>query len=117
MFTVKVKPDGADEYSVTIEARDTLTWEKTTKGNKTFLEFMSNMDMQSLYKMAYIASWRQGLWSGTQKEFEETTDVVFEAEDEDPDPTLPGPSTGSSSDSPSKQASPRASGRKKANGQ
>ena len=118
MITVTVRPDGGDEYELTIQPRDVLVWEKTSKGNKTWLGFMANVNMTDLYELARIAAWRQGhITSESRKEFEEHNDVVFTTEDdEEPDPSLPGPSPEASSSSPAEPESPRRSGRKKASG-
>lgn len=112
MITVTVTPDGGDPYTVTATARDILTWEKTSKGNKTFVGFMADMNMTDLYEIARIASWRQGHFTGTKKEFEESCDVSFaeEEQEEEPDPSLPGPSPAGSSDSQSELESRPATG-------
>lgn len=119
MITLHVKPDDGDPYEVTAQARDVLTWEKTTKGNKTFLDLMSSPDMQALYKLAHIASWRQGLTTLTFQQFEASVDVMFEEDEQEPelDPTQPAPSAGPSSPSPSEPESAPPRGRRKANEQ
>jgi hypothetical protein len=91
MITVKVKPDDAPEYEVTATSRDVLTWEKTTQGNKSFIDFMSSPNLVDLYRIAHIASWRQGLFAGTLKEFEASCEVIFEQDEQEgePDPTRP----------------------------
>lgn len=117
MITVTVRPDNGDEYQVTVHPRDVLVWERTSKGNKTWLGFMANMNIQDLYELTRIAAWRQGFTDESKKDFDEHNDVVFAEEDDDPDPSLPGPSPEPSSSSPAEPGSPRRSGRKKANEQ
>ena len=119
MITLKITPDNGEPFTVTATARDVFAWEKTTKGNKSFLDLINEPTLVDLYRVAHLACWRQGLFTGNQQEFEATCEVQGgaedEAEDEVPDPTQPAPSTDDSSDSPSEPASPRRSGRKKAN--
>jgi hypothetical protein len=119
MITLKVTPDSGDSYVVTATSRDVLTWEKTTKGNKSFVNLMAQPNLIDFYKLAHLASWRQGLTALTFQEFENSCEVAFDEEeqDEEPDPTPPAPSAGPSSASQSEPASPRPRGRKKANGQ
>jgi hypothetical protein len=118
VITVTVRPDDGEPYVVTVHARDVLVWEKTSKGNKTFIGFMANMNMTDLYQLARIAAWRQGFTTENPKDFEEHNDVVFTEEEQEPepDPTLPGPSPEPSSTSHAEPESPRRPGRKKASG-
>jgi hypothetical protein len=117
MITLKVTPDEGTAYLVTATSRDVLTWEKTTTGKKSFMHLMSEPNLIDFYKLAHLASWRQGLFSGTFQEFEAQCEVAFEEEDEEPDPTQPAASAGPSSPSLSEPASPPQRGRKKANEQ
>lgn len=119
MITLKVTPDNADSYVVTATSRDVLVWEKTTKGDKTFVDLVDSPSLVDLYRVAHIASWRQGLTTAKNlQEFEATCEVTGlneDAEDdEQPDPTQSGASPEPSSDSQSEPASPRPSGRKRA---
>ena len=120
MITLKVTPDNGEAYQVTATSRDVLTWEKTTKGNKSFLTLITEPNLIDFYKLAHLASWRQGLFTGTFQEFEAQCEVTAEMEeeaDEEPDPTQSAASPADSSNSPSVPASPRPSGRKRANAQ
>jgi hypothetical protein len=117
MITLTVTPDNGEAYEVTATSRDVLTWEKTTKGNKSFVDLMNSPNLMDLYKVAHLASWRQGLYTGNFQSFEETCEVTAAVEADDPDPTQSDPYTESASHSPSEPASPRPSGRKKANAQ
>lgn len=117
MITLKITPDNGEPYTVTATSRYVFAWEKTTKGNKSFLDLINEPTLVDLYRVAHLACWRQGLFTGTQQEFEATCEVTGGIEeDEEPDPTRSAPSADDSSDSPSAPASPRPSGRKKANG-
>lgn len=121
MITLTVTPDNGEPYKVTATSRDVFAWEKTTKGNKSFVDLLNNPTLIDLYRVAHLACWRQGLFTGNQAEFEATCEVTagFEdedgGEDEEPDPTGSAASADDSSSSPSEPASPRRSGRKKAN--
>lgn len=120
MITLTVTPDGGEPYTVTATSRDVMTWEKTTKG-KSFVDLINEPTLTDLFKVAHLASWRQGLYTGSFQEFEKSCEVTGlmddEEDDEEPDPTRSVPSTDPSSPSPSEPASPRPSGRKKANAQ
>lgn len=117
MITLTVKPDNGEPYTVTATSRDVLTWEKTTKGDKTFVDLLNSPSLVDFYRIAHIASWRQGLTTAKNlQEFEATCEVDAPLEDDDePDPTQSAASADDSSNSPSQPASPRPRGRKKAN--
>lgn len=89
-----VFPDGAEPYDITITSRDIAHWERTHKG-RSFGQFESDMRMEFLVELAYVASVRSGLWSGPENEFRDSVDVGMEPETaddhEDPetDPTNP----------------------------
>lgn len=125
MFTFKVVPEDGDPFIVKAGTRDVLSWEKTTKGNKSYAQLMAEPNLVDYYKICHIAAWRQQLFTGTLQEFEKTHEIdlaigedeIEEPADEEPDPTPPGHSTGDSSNSPSSQGSPRPRGRRKANEQ
>lgn len=119
MITLTIRPDGGEPYKITATARDVLAWEKTTGSKKSFVDLVNEPTMVDLYRVAHLACWRQGLFTGTQQEFEascEVTGVAEEVEDEAPDPTQSAASADDSSSSPSTPASRRPSGRKKASG-
>ena len=95
MITLEVTPDHGDLYEVTATSRDVLFWEKTTKGSKSFLDLMRDPNLVDLFRIAQIASWRQGLTSAKNlDEFEKTCEVKmkFEEGDQVPDPTQSAPS-------------------------
>jgi hypothetical protein len=118
MMTFRVSPDGGEPYQVTAYARDVLMWEKAGKG-RAFGDMAEHTKIGDLYGLAYFASRRQGLYTGSLSEFEQDVDVnpVDQDEDEaDPDPTPAAPSAASSSNSPSPPASPRRSGPKRDTG-
>lgn len=92
MFEFKVRPDHAEPYEVTATSRDVLVWERTTKG-RTLQALAGDPAMVDMYKIAFLASQRQGMFHGTQQEFEAQCEIDFEDEPE-PDPTQPEASAG-----------------------
>lgn len=121
MMRFDVTPDGGDTFRVVAASRDVLAWEKAGKG-RSFKQLGEEMTMAGLYGLAYFAARRQGLFSGTLPEWEESVDLMPVGDDEDDqedqdgegvDPTQPAPTPGNSSRSPSRPASRRASGRTK----
>ena len=90
MITFRVAPDAGDAYEVTAGARDVLVWERTTKG-AVFSELAESQSMVDMYKLAHIASRRQGLFPGTLQQFEETCDLEAIDKEPDVDPTQPEP--------------------------
>lgn len=120
MITLKVIPDNGEAYVVTATSRDVLTWEKTTKGGRSFVDLLQSPTLVDFYRVAHIASWRQGLTTAKNlQEFEATCEVegIDDEEDGEPDPTQSGQSPENSSTSPSEPESPRPSGRKRATAQ
>lgn len=118
MITLTITPDNGEPYKVTATSRDVFAWEKTTGSKKSFVDLINEPTMVDLYRVAHLACWRQGLFTGNQAEFEATCEVtggVDDVEDEEPDPTQPAASAEPSSGSPSEPASPPASGPRKAN--
>jgi hypothetical protein len=117
MITLKVTPDDGAPYTVTATSRDVLAWEKTTGSKKSFVDLINDPTLADLYRVAHLACWRQGLFTGTQKDFEASCEVTGGVEDDEPDPTPEGVSTEPSSPSPSEPGSAPRSGRRKANAQ
>jgi len=93
MFTFTVTPDDGDPYDVTAGSRDVLRWERTTKGKTVgSLSDAATLRMEDLFKLAWVASTRFGLYTGSLADFESTVDVEMkDDEDEGPDPTPPTP--------------------------
>lgn len=85
MFTFKVMPDEGDAYEVVATSRDIAKWERTNK-DASMASLQKDMKFGDLYKVAYNACQRQGLYDGTLKDFEESTDLDI-VDDEDVDPT------------------------------
>lgn len=75
MITVDVAPDEGDPYSVTASSRDLLAWEKAQDGRSAAKFETGQATLTDLYEVAWLASKRQGLFTGAHKRFEETTDV------------------------------------------
>lgn len=101
MFTFKVVPDNGEPYTLKAGTRDVLTWEKTTKG-KTYAQLVAEPNLVDYYKIAHLAAWRQQIFTGSLKEFEEQHEIDLsfgeeDAADEEPDPTQQAPSTEPSS--------------------
>jgi hypothetical protein len=120
VITLQVTPDDAEPYKVTATSRDVLMWEKTTKGDKSFVDLVQSPNLVDLYKVAHLASHRQGLFTGPYADFEATCEVTGaddEETDAEPDPFQSDPSTDDSSPSLSELASAPRRGPKKASGQ
>jgi hypothetical protein len=90
MFDFKITPDEDDPYEVTAGSRDVLVFEKTNRGT-SISSLLTEQKMGDLYKLAHIASRRQGLFDGSLAEFEKTCELKFTEETEEPDPTQPAP--------------------------
>lgn len=90
MLDFKVTPENGQPFEVTATTRDIYRWEKTTRG-ASFGKLREDQHMVDLYKIAYFAATRQGMWSGTLAEFEDTCDldILNKSEEEEPDPTPP----------------------------
>lgn len=91
MHHFEVTPDGGDPYRVSTASRDVLQWERTTKG-ASLSDLLARPNMTDLYKLAWLASKREGHFGGTVKDFEDRCELeLVDAEDEEPDPTQPAP--------------------------
>lgn len=119
MMTFEVTPDDGDTYRLEAGSRDVLTWEKAGKG-RSFGQLGSgeSMRMEHLYGLAYYAARRQGLFTGSLAEWEQSVELMPVKDDDDEegtvDPTRPDPGDGNSSLSPSSPESLPRSGRTKA---
>jgi hypothetical protein len=82
MFKFKIKADTGESHELTASSRDIVNWEKTTRG-------ASMNQLKDLYKIAYFAAKRSGVWDGNEQSFVETYDLEVDAEqdDESQDPT------------------------------
>lgn len=88
--TIKIRPDGGDEYELEVEARDALMWEKTSRDNASIIDYLRHPSMTELYRLAHLCAKRRQQFTGSLKEFEDSHDVVIVNVDEDenePDPT------------------------------
>lgn len=87
MLHLKIMPEDGDAFEVTATTRDIAKWEKTTKG-ATFASFQSEQKISDLYKIAFYACTRKGLYSGALADFENGVDLdILDDEDEGSDPT------------------------------
>lgn len=98
MITVRVFPDDGEKYDVEVATRDVYTWEKTTR--RAMSDLNDSMAMGDLYRLAWIASRRHGLWDGKFEEFTDSVDLERVRGVQDVDPTGEGASDDSSSPSP-----------------
>jgi hypothetical protein len=105
---------------VVADTRDIYTWEKTTPNKLiTLQQAMEELRFAELYRIAWIAARRQGMYAGTLDDFAATHQVEPNQEDDDQEeeedavPTRPGGSPGPSSPSQSSPASRPRSGPKK----
>lgn len=97
MIDFTVIPDSGERYRVKATSRDILAWEKISKG-KSFSKLMEDLPMADLYRMAHLASRRQGMFAGTLEDFEAGCELDFESTDTaDTDPTQPARSPAPSS--------------------
>ena len=81
MFAFTVTPDNGESYKVTAGTRDVLKWERTTKG-ASLQQLHDGLRITEMYRIAYIAVTRQGLYVGTLAEFEATCELDFEDDEE-----------------------------------
>lgn len=86
MFTFKISPEDAEAFQVKGTSRDISKWEKTTKG-ASLHKLRTEMCVVDLYRIAYNACTRTGLWTGTLADFEDTVDLDTIDEDDEVDPT------------------------------
>jgi hypothetical protein len=87
MLRLKIMPDDGEPFEVTATTRDIAKWEKTTRG-ATFAGFQADQKITDLYRIAYHSVVRQGLYTGTLTDFEDSTDLdVLDDEESEPDPT------------------------------
>lgn len=77
MITFDVEPDDGDKFEVKADSRDVLVWEKTSRSNEKFMELLSTLSMPGMYRLAHIASKRQGHFEGSLAEFEKTCVLHF----------------------------------------
>lgn len=90
MFTLTIKPDEGEQQVVIATARDVLAWERAGSGTtRSVTQLLAETRLVDAYALAYVASKRQGLFEGSQAEFEQTHDLVLGAEPT-PDPTRRG---------------------------
>lgn len=76
MFTYTVRPDGGEPFVVVAGMRDILKWERTApRGKRRTAEDLATASAENAYSLAYTAAHRQGLFKGTQDEFEDQVDL------------------------------------------
>ena len=82
MLKFKVTPDSGDSYEVTATTRDIMQWEKTSRG-ASFAKLQLEQKITDLYRIAFLASVRQGLYSNTAADFEDDCDLDMLSNEED----------------------------------
>jgi hypothetical protein len=65
-------------------SRDIAQWEKRNKGSLKSLN--ENMKMTDIYVVAHLSAVRQGLYTGTEQEFQDGCDIDI-LDDDEVDPT------------------------------
>lgn len=84
---VEVTPDGVDPYTVIVNGRTVVAWERSGRGN-SFSNLQADLKLTDVYGLAYVAAKTSGVYAGSLAEFEATVEVrVVNAPE--PDPTLP----------------------------
>jgi hypothetical protein len=86
MIRLKVMPDSGDAYELTATTRDIAQWEKRSKTH-SFAGLQNDMHVKDLYVIAFFASRRKGLFTGTEAEFVETCDLDVLDDEDEADPT------------------------------
>jgi len=88
MFKFTITDDTGVAHDVTATSRDVVMWERTTRG-ASLGQLKDAMRYTDLYKIAYFAAKRTGLFDGNETSFVEQFDleVVAEEDDESADPT------------------------------
>lgn len=85
MINLKIMPDGAEPYELKATTRDIAMWEKTNRG-ASLAKLQNEMHATDLYAVAFHAAKRQGLFTGTAQEFQDSCDLDV-LDDDEPDPT------------------------------
>lgn len=89
MITFDILPDDDEPYRIVATSRDIAWWERTNKG-ASFAKLQEDMHMVDLYKIAWRAATRLGMFAGSEKEFADSCDLKQEDDDEgESDPTPP----------------------------
>lgn len=89
-FTFRVEPDGGEPFEVVARSRDIRHWEKITRG-ASITKISESPSMGDFYSLAYATAQRQGRFTGTLDDFENTCDLDLIAAVGEPDPSLPAP--------------------------
>lgn len=89
MFTFRISPDGGETWELRAGTRDVAAWERAGKDN-SLANLERDLKISDLYWIAFLAAKRQGLYTGTQSDFEASVDLNFDWEQEAANPTEPG---------------------------
>lgn len=74
MFEFELTFDGDQPITITAGMRDVARWEMNGEGRK--VDDLKNPSIASLFELAYFASRRQKLFSGTLDEFLDVCDLM-----------------------------------------
>lgn len=80
MLDFTVKYDSGEQFEVTADSRDVVVFERTSKG-RTLNDLIEGKSFTDMYRLAWIASKRQGLITTDLATFEK--DAVLELGDDD----------------------------------
>jgi hypothetical protein len=96
LLKLRVSPEGADDFIVSVTSRDILVWEMGGR-DRSYAALMQRQDMAPMYEIAHQASVRAGQFSGSLAAFQSTCDIEVAPDDEETaaaaDPTRPARST------------------------
>lgn len=101
-FQMTLRFDDGRELEITAGSRDQLAWEKAAQ-NRATSQILSEGRIENYFSLAHAAAKRQGMFTGTLKEFEDSVELDLghtiskgedapETDDADEHPTQPGPS-------------------------
>jgi len=82
MFKITYHPDGKDSFILIARSRDVSFWERTTKG-ASMNALAENPKMALIENLAWCVARRQSKYDGTLEQFQESTDIEFDPEDDD----------------------------------
>lgn len=85
MFTFKLTNDDGTETTVKADSRDVLMWERTSKSNESYTDFITGMSLDKFYRLAHVAAKRQGVFTGKLADFEKA--FMLELEEQEVLPT------------------------------
>jgi hypothetical protein len=82
MFTFKLTDEAGEVSSLKADSRDVLVWEKTSKSGERYIDLITEMSLIKFYRLAHIVAKREGVFSGSLKEFEAAYVVDLEHQED-----------------------------------